>query len=156
MFGVIFREYMLEQPGYLSIIRAYLHTLIIKIMRNFFKKSSSDIAVDKRASTVRSIIEHLKTNFSRNLSLDELALKTFYSKNYLCRLFKDITGTTLSEYVQTLRVEEACRLLLMGKKMSDIALEVGFSDYKSFYNTFKRVKGKAPSQFKHDLKKSNQ
>lgn len=149
MFADIFKEYMLEQQGYLNIIRAYLQTLIIKTMRSLTKRSTHDEMVDRKAAIIDSVIQHLRVNYAKNLNLNELAVKTFYSKSYLCRLFKETTGSTLSEYLQRFRVEEACKLLDAGnKKIVDIALEVGFSDYKSFYTTFKKIKGTSPSEHK--------
>ncbi len=148
LFGGIYREYILKQQGYMNIIRSYLVTLIIKIMRSFSKRCTDNVVIDKRSMIINSAIKHLRENYSRSLNLEELALKTFYSKNYLCRLFKEITGTTLSDYLQNFRVQEACKLLNGNMKILDIAYEVGFSDYKAFFNSFKKIKGTSPSKYR--------
>ncbi len=63
----------------------------------------------KQVRSSSMLLENMASMTS--ISLLCLEMKTFYSKNYLCRLFKEVTGMTLSEYLQGFRVAEACRLL---------------------------------------------
>jgi transcriptional regulator GlxA family with amidase domain len=54
--------------------------------------------------------------------------------------------------MQTLRITEASKLLeTTDKKITDIAMEVGFSDYKSFNSVFKRIKGITASQYRNSI-----
>src|SRR3989339_489522 len=66
-------------------------------------------------------------------------------KEYFCDIFKRITGKTFTEYVNSLRVEHAVRLLLStSMKASEIALESGFNDISYFNRVFKEQKGISP------------
>jgi AraC family L-rhamnose operon transcriptional activator RhaR len=142
-------EYTEYRPGSISLIRAYLIELIIAIMR-YFDQNSRSRDTYKRVQVIDSAINYLKENYSKSLSLNDLAAHSFLSKNYFCKLFKETTGTTVTEYIQKLRVEEACkRLKSASVKMADIALDVGFGDYKTFYTSFTRIVGMSPSEYRN-------
>ena len=71
------------------------------------------------------------------------------SRASLYRKFTAITGQKPSEFVRTIRLQHACRLLKTGKyKVSDIGFMVGFSSPSYFYRCFKEVYGVQPSQYK--------
>jgi AraC-type DNA-binding domain-containing proteins len=145
----MYKEYYLELDGYMNIIRAYMVELVVKIMRYFKTRSVSDESVSRNPIVITLIIDYLNENYSRKVSLNEIALNSFLSKNYLCKFFKKATGTTLHEYIQQIRVNEACTLLdTSSKTVVDIALEVGFSDYKSFNSVFKRQRGMTPKEYR--------
>lgn len=145
----MYAEYTECRPGYSSLIRAYLIELIIAVMRCFDRNSSSK-DTRRRAEVIDSAVHYLKVNFSKSLSLNDLAAHSFLSKNYFCKVFKETTGMTVTEYTQKLRIEEACRRLKSaGVKMADIASDVGFSDYKTFYTSFTRTVGMSPSKYRN-------
>jgi AraC family transcriptional regulator, L-rhamnose operon transcriptional activator RhaR len=143
--SVLYQEYQQKAPGYQTVLRATLQTLIIRVLRCLARMSVQDTAADKKARLVALIIEQLRVYDHQVLNLSDLARKMFYSKNYLCTVFRETTGCTLTEYLQAYRVEEAFKLLSSGKSLQEIAETVGFPDYKTFYRAFKKVKGKSPS-----------
>lgn len=155
LIGNMYREYTLQQDGYMNIIRAYIIELIVKIMRFYKDRAENEKSIRIKSSFIDTIIRHLHENYDKSLSLNELALKSFFSKNYICKVFKETTGTTITEYLQLLRINEACTLLeTTDKKIVEIGLEVGFSDYKAFNTLFKRVKGMLPKEYRANYKKS--
>lgn len=145
----MYAEYNLQQDGYMEIIRAYVVELLIKIMRCFNRRASQDKTTKSHARIIEQIMTYLNEHHAANYSLQDLAVKSFFSKNYICRIFKESTGTTISEYIQSLRVNEACTLLKTSDmKITRIALAVGFSDYKSFNVVFKKVVGMLPRAYR--------
>jgi AraC family L-rhamnose operon transcriptional activator RhaR len=83
------------------------------------------------------------------MKLEELSMLAFLSPSHFCRLFKEYTGLTVSEYTQRLRIEEACRLLKMSdKKVIDVAADVGYKDIKHFNQVFKKIIGKTPRDYR--------
>ncbi len=149
----MYHEYKMKKTGYMNIIRAYMIELLIKIMRYYSDKSEGDVIVEKNMHAIDSIIAYLHSNYSKGFSLNELALNSFFSKNYLCKIFKETTGITITEYMQTLRMNEAYRLLeTTDMTITQIALEVGFHDYKSFNKVFQRTYRKSPSQIRNDMR----
>ncbi|MGD8401468.1 MAG: helix-turn-helix domain-containing protein, partial [Bacillota bacterium] len=58
-------------------------------------------------------------------------------------------GTNFSDYVQKVRIDEACRLLhATDLKILDVALQAGFKDLKFFYDVFKKITGKTPGDYR--------
>jgi AraC family transcriptional regulator, L-rhamnose operon transcriptional activator RhaR len=67
----------------------------------------------------------MKLNYRSEISLSDLALHSLLSKNYFSRLFKEVTGTNVSDYIQYLRTEQACTLLrTTDMKIVEIATQV--------------------------------
>lgn len=148
LFSRMYSEYKLMQKGYCDIIRAYLVELIIKAFR-LMENGSRRAPTSKNAELVNKSIEYMKQNFSQDIKLEDLALKSFMSKTYFSRLFKDVTGINFSDYIQQLRIEEACNLLKgTDMKVIDIAANTGFNDIKFFYQVFKKITGKTPGDFR--------
>lgn len=145
----IFQEYMLRQNGHDAMIRAYMIALITKIMRGFNHRSLQDVSQNKKAIVIQEALNYLREHYFETFNLSELALKSFFSKNYFCRLFKEITGTTVSQFVCGIRIDEACNLLLTtDKTIAQVSADVGFSDYKAFHLAFKKLKGLPPGKYR--------
>jgi AraC family transcriptional regulator, L-rhamnose operon transcriptional activator RhaR len=146
----MYREYAQQGDGYIELLKLYVNELLIKVFRMCRKAAGQ--AGDSGAShgeLVEKAIVYMKNNFNRSIKLEELSMVAFLSPSYFCRLFKDSTGITVSEYIQKLRMEEACRLLLQtDMKVVNIAEEVGYKDLKHFNELFKRIVGKNPSSYR--------
>ena len=89
--------------------------------------------------------QYLDENLTLPHSLDDLAKRFFVSKYYLCRSFKSDFGVSVHHYLSHCRVELACKLIARGETASAAAYHVGFGDYSSFYRSYKKHKGQAPS-----------
>lgn len=148
LFEKMYAEYRQMKKGSIDIIRAVLIELIVKIFR-YMEESSSKSAYQKNQDMIAKAIDYMKMNYKSEITLSDLAMQSFISKNYFSRLFKEITGTNVSDYIQYLRTDEACTLLkTTGMKVTDIAMHVGFSDIKFFYEVFKRITGKTPGDYR--------
>lgn len=148
MFHKMYEEYKNMKKGYLEIIRAYLIELIVKIFRLMDNSKKSNISPQNQR-LIYQAVNYLRENYNAEIRLEELAMKSFISKNYFSRLFKEVTGINFTDYIQNLRVDEACRLLKStNMKVIDIANTVGFKDIKFFYEVFKKLTGKTPGEFR--------
>lgn len=147
LFEKMYGEYKKLKKGWTDVIRANLIELIVKIFRNM-DESSKGIR-QKNQKLIAKAIEYMKMNYKSEITLSDLAMQSFISKNYFSKLFKEVTGTNVSDYIQYLRTDEACTLLKStNMKVTDIALQVGFSDLKFFYEVFKKITGKTPGEYK--------
>ncbi len=98
---------------------------------------------------VYEIIQYLKANYKRNLALEDLAEDFYISRYYMTRIFKKTTGFTIFEYIHSLRVIEAQRLLKeTDLKIIDIAQTVGFANVSNFGKVFKSVAGMSPLKYR--------
>lgn len=141
-------EYKSRNYGYVEILRAYLIELLVKIFRLYRKKES--IKTNSRERYYfDNVIKFMKEHYKQDIKLDDLASMTFLSRNYFCSCFKECTGMTVLEYIQKLRIEEACNLLKeTDMKIIDIAEDIGYSDIKFFNKLFRKITGKTPSQYR--------
>jgi len=149
IFENMLREYNAQLPGYNNVLRGNMIELIVKIMRNLKNRSLSTPEVNEKAKKIDSIVQYLKENYAGHITLSDLAFNTFFSKNYICKIFKETTGMTIKEYVHILQIEDACHLIAnTTDKLTEIALKVGFTDYKNFFSVFKKIKSISPQDFK--------
>lgn len=99
--------------------------------------------------TIKQAIKFIKENYSRNPKLAEIAAEVGLNGSYLSNLFKKETGTSISEFILKLKIEQA-RLLLKDNKLSidSVAAAVGFKNQSYFTKIFKRYQGATPSQYR--------
>jgi YesN/AraC family two-component response regulator len=92
------------------------------------------------------VIEYLKRNYNADVSVSDAAELAGLSPNYLSALFHRRTGSTISEYLARLRVEEAARLLREGASVAEASQAVGYADARHFAQKFKAIMGSLPSE----------
>lgn len=100
------------------------------------------------------VIDYIHTHYANKLSIDELAKLSHLSESQLTRRFRKLFGASPHEYIMRVRVDAARTLLEETRRtISDIALEVGFTDHSHFIRTFKQVRGMTPTTYrdKHNL-----
>lgn len=97
----------------------------------------------KRIHATQNFIE---THYNKSISISELENISCYSYRNLQRIFFSLFHETIGAYQTRLKVENGYKKLLYSKKqISDIAIEVGFSDLQSFSKTFKKHFSLSPS-----------
>ncbi|MBP1965516.1 response regulator [Paenibacillus aceris] len=100
-------------------------------------------------SIMMSVIEQLRADLTVSISLEDMAAKVGYSIPYLSSLFKKTTGQTYTQYMMTMRVQAAKRLLLTTDlRTFQVAEQVGMENYRHFNKIFKRMVGMSPKEFK--------
>jgi AraC family transcriptional regulator, L-rhamnose operon transcriptional activator RhaR len=150
LYEKMYREYNLKDEGYIEILRAYVIELLITVLRAFRRSSLlSERIENQRRQVIDKIIHHMKDNYKSELKLEELSTLAFLSPSYFCKLFKDCTSMTVSEYLQKIRIDGACDLLrTTNRKIIDISLEIGYKDIKHFNHIFKKITGKTPGEYR--------
>jgi AraC family transcriptional regulator len=92
----------------------------------------------------------LNQSFRENISLNDTAHQVFYSEYALCRLFKQQVGTSIYQYLTSLRLSQALQDLVEypQKAIGDIGMELGFSSPSHFSTRFLNTFGMTPSDFR--------
>ena len=102
------------------------------------------------------VIDHLRANLDRPVKLDELAKVACFSEYHFHRIFSAISGETLNNFTNRLRLQKATRLLRYAdKSLTDIALECGFSSSATFSRAFRAAYEITPSQYRKGDKIKN-
>lgn len=123
--------------------------ILILINSAFISRTGMEKTVGSEA--IRKAIGYINENFSRKLSLPEIAGNSYVSVNKLCRLFNKYCGTTVSKYIASRRITEAKKLLSSGKSVTDTAIMCGFEDYANFIRVFKKHVGITPGKYSGNL-----
>lgn len=96
-----------------------------------------------------SAIKYINENYTQKLSLDEIAEAVYMSKYYFSRKFKEITGATVIEYLNNVRLTKAHNLLVeTNYSTEEIAAATGFSSSVHLIRVFKETYGMSPKAFR--------
>lgn len=108
---------------------------------------------DHSALAVNKVLEYIKGNFSKPLNNQLLSEIARYHENHLNRLFLEYTGITTHQYILTIRLNEAKRLLLnTDLPLITIAEMCGFNSNTYFSRYFKQTEGLSPSEYRKIFK----
>lgn len=106
-------------------------------------------------SWIRSIKSFCEKNYAEPISITMASDMLHVSPSYFSTLFKRETGENFTAYVTNLRLNKARELLISTKRnVSDIAIEVGYSDYYYFTKVFRKYYGITPTQYRQSQKTS--
>lgn len=100
-------------------------------------------------STVEKMKKYINDNFGDcELSLEKISENFSYNKNYVSALFKKKTGVTISKYINSIRVQNACTLMKNNLTcIKDISNMCGIEDSLYFSRVFKKIMGISPKEF---------
>ncbi|MFC4307238.1 response regulator transcription factor [Cohnella boryungensis] len=104
---------------------------------------------DKPETIVQLVQQYLKENFTRELSLEEVAKSFNFTSSYLSKIFIKHTGAAPSKYLIALRINEAKYLLTEHRHLSvkEVGERIGYPDQFYFSRLFKQVTGSTPKEF---------
>lgn len=141
-----------EESDYLSVakLRELTLKLLISLCEGHLLDQSSYDCKSNSYKTVTDTITYIRKNYQHRLTLDEIAKNVFANKYTLTRVFKEMTGQTIVEYINTFRCNQAARLIFDGTGISESARLCGFSNMSFFTKTFKQYIGCLPSEYKKD------
>lgn len=145
----IINEYNKRDYGYLECIRC----MFVKILIYTMRKVGHNESVLTMSELMTEVTDYVKNNYSSTLHISDIAKKFNYSESYLSVQFSKYTHKGFREYLQQVRMEQACRLLEQTDlRISEIANKVGYNDIKSFNVIFKKLVGHTPRNFRRFLK----
>lgn len=103
---------------------------------------------DSESKRIQDIYTYVMTNFSRDISLEEMAEVSNMSVTSFCRFFKQRTRKTFTVFVNEVRIGHACKeLLYTGYNINEVAYRSGFNNISYFNRQFKVVTGQTPSEY---------
>lgn len=149
----LLREYEEKKTGYEIAVKATVYELILHLLRHCVRQELTPPECDSRARNLRrlsGVLEYVETHYAEKITIDGLSGMAGVSRYYFCRLFKSVTGATLSEYLNVLRVGKAEAMLQSGSgNVTEAALACGFDDPNYFSRMFRRYKYRSPSSVRN-------
>ncbi|WP_110931922.1 AraC family transcriptional regulator [Paenibacillus bouchesdurhonensis] len=155
--GSLSRAIIQEMKEQASGFELFAQTLAVQLLiiccrhlkQNAMEALASPSPMHERIS---EIVRYINEHYTEELSLHLLADKFYISPYYLSRYFKKATGFTYVEYVNSVRIKEAKKLLEHSSmKVNLIARRVGFGSVTHFGRVFKEVTGNAPLYYRRNL-----
>lgn len=124
----------------------FLTLLYLNQQHNLYTNGAEMTPTEKKMYAVASYIH---THYTEELSLEMLAQKFFISSCYLSHQFKDVTGFTLTDYIQMTKVRNVQAMLINTSiPITEAALNCGFNSFSQFNRVFRKHIGMSPSQYR--------
>lgn len=103
------------------------------------------------------IMKCIKLNYLKaGYSIKDIGAELGYNTDYIARVFKKKMNTTISKYINSLRIEKAKKLLLESfSTVTEIAYDIGFRDEKYFMKLFKEYENMSPTEFRNTYYKGH-
>ena len=157
-YKIQFEDYLLKivneaqelKNGYDNMIQSLIVQLLVFISR-YLEQSKPNIPEYQNPmhERISQIVRYININYKKDLTLQYVADRFFISPFYLSRTFKDVTGFSFVQYVNSLRIKEAKKLLQeTSLKVYTIAERVGFGSITHFNRIFKEVTSHSPLYYR--------
>lgn len=142
------REYQGKKQYWEMCVGADLRKMFITIFRECAQVLTS-MNMGTGTAIAYKVLNYLDHHFAEEISVNSVAAALFLNKHYIAHVFKDETGYSLMEYVISLRMNRAKVLLSeTDLRISDIAVECGYTDFTYFSKQFKKHTSCTPSRFR--------
>lgn len=143
---------------YEAMVKLKVCELMLHISR-YRKRASFNLEAQKvqtaKHQKVHEVADYLLNHCETEESLEELSGRFFISKSYLSRIFKEVTGFTVNEYLNMSRIKKAQGLLLNSKyTITEISGMLGFDSITYFERVFKRLTDTTPLKYRKTADKS--
>ena len=146
----IYEELSEKWENYKLVIYSLITELFVLLFRNYTKReiSSEQLpSAGKAAELIAPALSSIFENYSKQMSLEELASLCNISKYHFARIFKEEMKMTVVEYITSYRISLADVMLKDSEKsIEEIARECGFADISYFYRCYKRLRGTSPKR----------
>ncbi|MDG5857065.1 MULTISPECIES: AraC family ligand binding domain-containing protein [Clostridium] len=124
--------------------------LFLFIMEQLIREYSnpvSEMTIQEASAEIKTVCDYLENNYMENITLNQLSNLTGLSKYYLLHSFTKQKGISPYNYLQTIRIGKAKKMLEQGVAPIDVAFKTGFTDQSHFTNFFKKLIGLTPKQY---------
>ncbi|ABR35561.1 AraC family ligand binding domain-containing protein [Clostridium beijerinckii] len=124
-----------------------LFLFIIEQLIREYSNPVSEMTIQEASAEIKTVCDYLENNYMENITLNQLSNLTGLSKYYLLHSFTKQKGISPYNYLQTIRIGKAKKMLEQGIAPIDVAFKTGFTDQSHFTNFFKKLIGLTPKQY---------
>ena len=144
----VHRLFMLDPSSEELLVKELYQEIMCYLWENYMTDAVSfDENARRYSAAMRRGIEYINDNLSEKLLLDDIARASFISPFHFLRLFKKLNGISLHQYVLSLKVERAKKILLQQRNIQLASIDLGFTDQAHFTRIFKKITGLTPKQY---------
>ena len=137
-----------RDPARHSTVGALLENLASELSR--YTEVLASAPEEHEPETIARARHHIHAHLDQSLPLAVVARRAGLSESHFCRVFREVTGWTLTDYITQCRIGWAQRELLRpSARISGVAFKVGFQSLSQFNRSFARVVGCSPSAYRN-------
>ncbi|MEF3304089.1 AraC family transcriptional regulator [Paenibacillus sp. GYB003] len=150
----IAQEHKEARIGRDAVLRGKLIEVVTMLLRALIDGKESAAAVgpaEREQPNVKawSILRYIHLHYNEPISLGTVSDHFGLHASYISRMFKEHTGKTVNDYMHELRIARAATLLTASEmSISDICLEVGYDNYRTFARAFREHRRMSPSDYR--------
>ena len=150
-----YEDFKNREDYYKQALKIKALSILLKIYRNhLISDNENDESFSKKILS-KKIVKYARRHFDENITVEDVAKHCGYSRFYISKTFKEVTGKTLIDYINSLKVHKAKSLLeSTSLDMGEIALKCGFTSQSYFSNVFKKYEKISPFEYKSKFKKA--
>lgn len=152
LFAEIAAEYQKKEIGWRTAAESLLTYLLTLIYRYYQQRQGLDERNEdfhKEFMRICAVLEYIGDHFKEKITLEQLSRLVCLSPHYLCKCFRKITGKTIFEYIEQMRIQYSCYLLpSTDKSIMEIALESGFNSVSYYNRIFRKYMELTPRQYR--------
>jgi len=136
-----------------SAYKAVLHGYILAIVGKLLSLLELEDTDAGDADVIRSVLVFLNDHYREHISRKDIAAAAGYNESYISHVFSEVLNTTLTDYVMSLRINDAADMLASTElSVSNIALSLGFGSIRSFNRAFLARMHTSPSAYRAMMK----
>ncbi|MDU5261071.1 MAG: AraC family transcriptional regulator [Clostridium celatum] len=159
LINTIINEYKNNDVLSEALIYSILIQIYVNLSRNeVYKRINSDTTINKQHEYIEKLLfacNYITSHYNDDLTLEDVASVIGFSKYHFSRLFKQFTNMTFYNYLIAQRISKAELMLANSDlRISDIAMNTGFSSISTFNRIFKSAKGCSPNDFRKSIHRS--
>lgn len=103
--------------------------------------------VGNEHDAIQKARQYIQENYAEAILLNQLAAHVSLSPYYLLRAFRASVGMPPHAYLDTIRIRHAQQLIVAGRPLADVALDVGYNSQSHLTRRFKQIIGVTPGQY---------
>lgn len=150
--AAIFRDYLDAPEDRSLFIMSGVFSLLAVLKQQFEAKPVGDYRHLSAQERIRSTILYIGTHYAEDLSLREVAERTFISPGHLSRRFEQVVGMHFSDYLRMVRLSHAVKLLqFTDLSITEISERCGFQNVNTFISNFRAQYGETPGSARKRL-----
>lgn len=132
---------MMDVKHYKGMEPEFLAGRIYILIAELFKQQTA-------TNHVEAVINYIKTNYMRNISITDIAAQLSLNRCYLTTIFKHATGKSMQTFLLETKIHESLVLLRQGYSINEVSTLIGYADPFTYSKAFKRIYGKSPKHFR--------
>ncbi len=138
-------DHFSQLMGLLNILQLLAQTKEVTALGS---RPLSNQFVGKEQARMNLIHRYIEEHYQQPIDIKEVAGLIHLTTAAFCRYFKKITRITFTEFLNQYRINQAKKMLLHDKNVTEACYESGFENLSHFNKTFKKIAGENPSQFR--------